>query len=321
MPGDEWRRFANLRALYGWMWALPRRPAAVHGRRDRRSGESGARRRASTGLALEGERHRGVQELVRALNRVVGDVAGALRSWTACPAGSSGWTRTTPTTRCTAFLRWSADGREVVACIANLTPVPREGYRGRAAVGGRVAGAARHATPPTSAARARAVRGRCAGRRRRAAPGPARLGVPHRPAARQYLARLPPRDDVPSGRVAVAASLALGRRRRSGRRLLRCAGGGQRADRPQAMAMSLLVFTGAPQFAAVGVLAPAAAVRRGRGQRPAPGRPQRRLRLGAGPDPAGDRWAAGCWRRSSSSTETTAMATGAARPDEPGPGL
>ena len=28
-----------------------------------------------------------------------------------------------------AFLRWSADGREVVACIANFTPVPREGYR------------------------------------------------------------------------------------------------------------------------------------------------------------------------------------------------
>src|SRR5204863_2851730 len=23
MPGDEWQRFANLRALYGWMWAYP----------------------------------------------------------------------------------------------------------------------------------------------------------------------------------------------------------------------------------------------------------------------------------------------------------
>jgi len=28
-----------------------------------------------------------------------------------------------------AFLRWSADGNEVVACAANFTPVPREGYR------------------------------------------------------------------------------------------------------------------------------------------------------------------------------------------------
>ena len=34
MPGDEWRRFANLRALYGWMWAYPGDPHAVHGRRD-----------------------------------------------------------------------------------------------------------------------------------------------------------------------------------------------------------------------------------------------------------------------------------------------
>ena len=23
MPGDEWQKFANLRALYGWMWAHP----------------------------------------------------------------------------------------------------------------------------------------------------------------------------------------------------------------------------------------------------------------------------------------------------------
>jgi 1,4-alpha-glucan branching enzyme len=26
------------------------------------------------------------------------------------------------------FLRWSADSRQVVACLANLTPVPREDY-------------------------------------------------------------------------------------------------------------------------------------------------------------------------------------------------
>jgi 1,4-alpha-glucan branching enzyme len=27
------------------------------------------------------------------------------------------------------FLRWSADGRQVVACLANFTPIPRDGYR------------------------------------------------------------------------------------------------------------------------------------------------------------------------------------------------
>ena len=35
MPGDEWQRFANLRAMYAWMWAMPGAPAAVHGRGDR----------------------------------------------------------------------------------------------------------------------------------------------------------------------------------------------------------------------------------------------------------------------------------------------
>src|SRR6185436_6723189 len=31
MPGDEWRRFANLRALYGWMWAYPGDPMLFMG--------------------------------------------------------------------------------------------------------------------------------------------------------------------------------------------------------------------------------------------------------------------------------------------------
>ena len=38
MPGDRWQRFANLRALYGYMWAHPGQAAALHGLRAR-SGE------------------------------------------------------------------------------------------------------------------------------------------------------------------------------------------------------------------------------------------------------------------------------------------
>ena len=49
MPGDEWQRFANLRALLRLDVGLSRRPAAVHGRRDRRSGASGTTKTASTG--------------------------------------------------------------------------------------------------------------------------------------------------------------------------------------------------------------------------------------------------------------------------------
>jgi len=127
MPGDEWQRFANLRALYGWMWAYPGGQLLFMG------GELAQWREwnLEEGVdwrALSGERHRGVQELVRAVNRV--SVA-----WPALwerdhePAGFQ-WLEADDATNSTyAFLRWSADGHQVVACLANFTPVPREGYR------------------------------------------------------------------------------------------------------------------------------------------------------------------------------------------------
>ena len=31
MPGDEWRRFAGLRALLAYMWAHPGQAASLHG--------------------------------------------------------------------------------------------------------------------------------------------------------------------------------------------------------------------------------------------------------------------------------------------------
>jgi 1,4-alpha-glucan branching enzyme len=127
MPGDEWQRFANLRALYGWMWAYPGGQLLFMG------GELAQWREwdLDEGVdwrALSGERHRGVQELVRAVNRV--SVAWpALWERDHDPAGFQ-WLEADDATSSTyAFLRWSADGRQVVACLANFTPVPREGYR------------------------------------------------------------------------------------------------------------------------------------------------------------------------------------------------
>ena len=35
MPGDDWQKFANLRLLFGYMWAHAGQEAAVHGRRVR----------------------------------------------------------------------------------------------------------------------------------------------------------------------------------------------------------------------------------------------------------------------------------------------
>ena len=300
MPGDEWQRFANLRALYGWMWAYPGDPLLFMGGEIAQWGEW-SETKGVDWAALEGERHRGVQELVRALNRVAGEWP-ALWSATTSPAGFQWLDADDADHSMYGFLRWSADGREVVACIANFTPVPREGYRVGLPWARRVAGAARHQRHLLR----RHGPGRVPGRRGRATTSRTRASRPRRssPSRRSRCSGSAPapRDGRPerSGRRHRLAGAR--RRRRPGRRLVRRAGGGQRADRP----------------AGHGHVAPRVhgrvAVRRrrgpgrrrqrsgGRGQRPAPGRPQRRLRPGAGPDPARDRWAAGCWRRSSSST-------------------
>jgi 1,4-alpha-glucan branching enzyme len=127
MSGDEWQKFANLRALYGWMWAYPGSQLLFMG------GEIAQWREWSVDdgvdwRALDGERHRGVQELVRAVNRVS-------TSWRALwerdhePGGFQWLDADDADHSAYGFLRWSADGRQVVACLANFTPVPRDGYR------------------------------------------------------------------------------------------------------------------------------------------------------------------------------------------------
>ncbi|MCV6070368.1 1,4-alpha-glucan branching enzyme, partial [Escherichia coli] len=69
MPGDRWRQFANLRALYGYMWTHPGKKLLFMG------GEFAQERE----WAHEGEldwhltewpEHRGVQRLVQQLNRL-----------------------------------------------------------------------------------------------------------------------------------------------------------------------------------------------------------------------------------------------------------
>src|SRR5262249_7466994 len=69
MPGDRWQQMANLRALYGFMWAHPGKKLLFMG------GEIAQERewRHDHSLdwhLLEHAQHRGVQALVRDLNHV-----------------------------------------------------------------------------------------------------------------------------------------------------------------------------------------------------------------------------------------------------------
>jgi 1,4-alpha-glucan branching enzyme len=123
VAGDDWQKFANVRALYGWMWAYPGGKLVF-------SGDEFAQRsewNETTGIdwsLLEHASHRGVFELTRTLNAV---------SRVATPL----WDRDELTwlsaddrdASVFAFVRWSSSGRESVVCIANFRAEPCADYR------------------------------------------------------------------------------------------------------------------------------------------------------------------------------------------------
>jgi 1,4-alpha-glucan branching enzyme len=125
--GDDWQRFAGLRALYGWMWAYPGGKlifmGCEFGQRPEWNEETGL-----DWIGLESPNHQGVLDLVRAANK-------ALASTPALAKGdhdsrSFRWLDADDAANSIySFLRYSPDGNEAVACIANFTPVPRDGYR------------------------------------------------------------------------------------------------------------------------------------------------------------------------------------------------
>jgi 1,4-alpha-glucan branching enzyme len=125
MPGDRWQQLANLRALYAWMWAHPGKQLLFMG------GELAQDREwdHDTSLdwhLLEDRGHGGVQSLVRDLNHAY-RARPALWSRDTEPDGFA-WLANDPDTNVSAFLRIGSGG-EVLACVANLSPVPRHDHR------------------------------------------------------------------------------------------------------------------------------------------------------------------------------------------------
>ncbi|HKF13805.1 MAG TPA: 1,4-alpha-glucan branching protein GlgB, partial [Gaiellaceae bacterium] len=72
MPGDRWQQLANLRALYGYMWAHPGKKLLFMGGELAQEAEWSWERSLDWHL-LERRDHAGVQSLVRDLNRVYRD--------------------------------------------------------------------------------------------------------------------------------------------------------------------------------------------------------------------------------------------------------
>ncbi|MBN8819513.1 MAG: 1,4-alpha-glucan branching protein GlgB [Sphingomonas sp.] len=126
MAGDDWQKFANLRAYYAMMWAYPGKKLLFMGQ------EFAQRREWSEARALDWElldapAHEGVRILVRDLNRLYRDLP-ALHARD-CEAEGFEWLIVDDRENSVfAWLR-KAPGAAPVAVIANMTPAVRSDYR------------------------------------------------------------------------------------------------------------------------------------------------------------------------------------------------
>jgi 1,4-alpha-glucan branching enzyme len=137
MPGDRWQQLANLRSLYAWMWAHPGKQLLFMG------GEIAQERewshdRSLDWHVLQWDGHRGVQSLVRCLNSVY-RATPALWGRDFAPDGFRWIDASDVDSNVLSFVRFSSAAPHTDAplvCIANLSPVVREGYRVGLPVGG-----------------------------------------------------------------------------------------------------------------------------------------------------------------------------------------
>ncbi len=130
MPGDRWQQFANLRALYAWMWAHPGKKLIFMGDELGQIAEWNHDQSIEWDVLLSSD-HAGIQRLVRDLNQVVKSEP-ALWSGDFDQSGFQWVQANEAELSCYAFIRWSSgecDKGRPVLCIANLTPVPREARR------------------------------------------------------------------------------------------------------------------------------------------------------------------------------------------------
>jgi 1,4-alpha-glucan branching enzyme len=126
MPGDRWQKFANLRAYLSFMWTHPGKKLLFMGC------EFGQWREWNHDTELDWHfldysEHKGVVTLVSDLNRLYRSEK-ALHDQDCVPMGFQWLIGDDSANSVYAYLRWSKEG-EPILVVANLTPVPREGYR------------------------------------------------------------------------------------------------------------------------------------------------------------------------------------------------
>lgn len=135
MPGDDWQRFANLRAYYAFMFGHPGKKLLFMGCEFAQQREWNHDASLDWHL-LERPRHAGIHHLIRDLNRLYRDLP-ALHELD-CEAAGFEWLVTDDADRNVfAWLRKGRDGRARCIVAVNFSPNVYYGYRVRAPFTGR----------------------------------------------------------------------------------------------------------------------------------------------------------------------------------------
>ncbi|HVI08614.1 MAG TPA: 1,4-alpha-glucan branching protein GlgB [Candidatus Binatia bacterium] len=126
MPGDEWQRFANLRLLFGYMYAQPGKKLLFMGSEFGQVSEW-AHDTSLNWSVLQYPVHSGLQRWLEHLNRLY-RTEPALHVLDVNPTGFEWVDCNDSLTSTIALLRKTENPQDTVLIVCNFTPVPRVGY-------------------------------------------------------------------------------------------------------------------------------------------------------------------------------------------------
>jgi 1,4-alpha-glucan branching enzyme len=127
MPGDNWQKFANLRLLYGYMFAHPGKKLLFMGAELAQRHEFHEDGTLEWGLE-QSPPHRGVQKLIGDLNRLHSSEP-ALHEVDFEWSGFEWIDANDAANSVLSFLRRAKNSEDFVVVVCNFTPVVRESYR------------------------------------------------------------------------------------------------------------------------------------------------------------------------------------------------
>jgi 1,4-alpha-glucan branching enzyme len=127
MPGDEWQKFANLRAYLGFMWSHPGKKLLFMGCEFGQPTEWNHDAELPWHL-LQYESHRGIQGTLRELNHVY-RTEPALYQRDFEPGGFSWAVEDARDQSVLGYFRYGHEGSSTILIVCNFTPIPRYQFR------------------------------------------------------------------------------------------------------------------------------------------------------------------------------------------------